>query len=316
MVYWVSAAILIIVLLLLLPLRVRPEESKGPLVAHSPEFWQLISSDAKLEKVAGGFQFTEGPVWNRKGYLLFSDIPANRIYRWTPDGKVTFFREPSGHSNGLTFDRQGRLLACEHGNRRVSRTEKDGRMVTRADAYEGKRLNSPNDIVVKSDGSIYFTDPPYGIQPKDQELPFQGVYRLSPKGKLTLLVQDFDRPNGLAFSPDEKVLYIADSSGHRHIRAFNVRPDGTLEGGRIFAELKAEAEGVPDGMKVDSRGHVYSTGPGGIWVFDPTGRLLGLIKTPEVPANCAWGDADGKTLYITAVTSVYRIRMKVAGMRP
>jgi len=260
-----------------------------------------------------GFQFTEGPLWHPDGYLLFSDIPANKIFKWTPNGTVEIFREPSGNSNGLTFDRQGRLIACEHGNRRVSRTEKDGTVVTLADRYQGKRLNSPNDVVVKSDGSIYFTDPPYGVRPEDRELDFQGVYRWAPDGTLTLLVDDFEKPNGLAFSPDEKTLYIADTD-RRHVRAFDVQPDGTLAHSRILAELKSDAPGGPDGMKVDVEGNLYVTGPGGTWVFDPTGKHLGTIVTPEGPANCAWGDADWKTLYITARTSIYRVRVKVAGM--
>lgn len=269
--------------------------------------------EGEPERVATGFQFTEGPLWHPDGYLLFSDIPANQIRKWTPGGEVTIFREPSGNSNGLTFDRQGRLIACEHGNRRVSRTEKDGTIVTLADRYQGKRLNSPNDVVVKSDGSIYFTDPPYGVRPEDRELDFQGVYRWAPDGTLTLLVDDFEKPNGLAFSPDEKTLYIADTD-RRHVRAFDVQPDGTLANGRTFAELKSDAPGGPDGMKVDVEGNLYVTGPGGTWVFDPTGKHLGTIVTPEAPANCAWGDADGKTLYLTARTSVYRVRVKVAGV--
>lgn len=287
------------------------------LVPRDPAFSRIVPDDARIEKLAGGFRFTEGPVWDRTGNrLLFSDIPANQIKQWTPDGKVTTFREPSGNSNGLTFDRQGRLIACEHGNRRVSRTEKNGKVVTLAERYGEKRLNSPNDVVVKSDGSIYFTDPPYGIRPEQQELSFQGVYRLVPGGKLTLLAQDFDRPNGLAFSPDEKVLYIADSSRRMHVRAFDVRADGTLANGRVFAELRSNEEGAPDGMKVDREGNVYCTGPGGVWVFAPNGNHLGTIKPPEVPANCAWGDADGRTLYMTARTGLYRIRLKIPGLRP
>jgi gluconolactonase len=248
--------------------------------------------------------------------LLFSDIPANRIYKWTPGkGAPAVFREPSGHSNGLTLDRSGRLLACEH-DRRVSRTEPDGRVVTLADRYRGKRLNSPNDIVVKSDGAIYFTDPPYGLvdQVEDKELDFNGVFRLEPDGTLILLDDTFERPNGLAFSPDESVLYVDDS--HRgHIRAFAVQEDGTLDAGRILAVLdRAGAEGVPDGMKVDVRGNVFCTGPGGVWVFDPDGTLLGTIEPPEVPANLAWGDDDLQTLYMTARTGLYRIRTQSGGV--
>jgi gluconolactonase len=267
----------------------------------------IIESE-EPERIATGFQFTEGPVWHPDGYLLFSDIPANSILKWTPDGNVETFRKPSGNSNGLTFDRQGLFIACEHGNRRVSRTEKDGAVVTLADRYSGKRLNSPNDVAVKSDGSIYFTDPPYGVEEDQRELDFQGVYRLAPDGTLTLLVDDFDRPNGLAFSPDEKILYV-DDTNRRHVRAFDVQPDGTLKNGRVLAELKSDKPGGPDGMKVDTKGNLYVTGPGGTWVFDSTGKHLGTIVTPEEPANCAFGGKDNKTLFITAQTSVYCVKV-------
>jgi gluconolactonase len=291
------------------------EAPVGTLVTRDPAFSRILPEGARIEKLAGGFRFTEGPVW-RDGTLLFSDIPANQIKQWAPDGKLSTFREPSGNSNGLTLDRQGRLIACEHGNRRVSRTEKDGKVVTLAERYDGKRLNSPNDAVVKSDGSIYFTDPPYGIRTEQQELSFQGVYRLTPDGKLNLLVRDFDRPNGLALSPDEKVLYIADSSARMHVRAFDVKSDGTLANGRVFAEMRTGEDGAPDGMKVDREGRLYCTGPGGVWVFAADGKHLGTIKPPEVPANCGWGEADGKTLYMTARTGLYRIRLNAAGLRP
>lgn len=268
------------------------------------------AKEYKVEKVSSGHQFTEGPVWTPQGKLLFSDIPANKIWEVGSESKV--FRDPSGNSNGLTFDLQGRLIACEHGNRRVSRTEKDGSLTTIADHYDGKRLNSPNDAAVKSDGSIYFTDPPYGISPEQQELDFQGVYRIKPDGKLDLLVRDFDRPNGLCFSPDEKLLYIADSSTNlRHIRVFNVAKDGTLTGGKVFA--KVSDKGVPDGMKVDVNGNLYVAGPGGVWIFDSTGKHIDTIRLPETPANLAWGGRDGKTLYMTAVTSVYKVRLEVGG---
>jgi gluconolactonase len=268
-----------------------------------------------VDLVASGFEFTEGPVWHPSGFLLFSDIPADTIYKWTPPAQTEVFRRPSGNANGNTLDAEGRLITAEHKHRRVSRTEKDGKIVTLADRYQGKRLNSPNDIVVKSDGSIYFTDPPYGIKKEQEELEFYGVYRLAPDGTLTLLVKDFVRPNGLAFSPDEKKLYVNDSE-KGHIRVFDVSGDGTLANGRIFAELKDSSKaGVPDGMKVDVRGNVYSTGAGGVWVFSPEGNLLGKIEVPETSANLAWGDGDGKTLYITANKSVYRIRLQVAGVR-
>jgi gluconolactonase len=266
------------------------------------------------EKLAGDFQFTEGPIWQADGSLLFSDIPANRIYRWTPDGGAQVWREPTGNSNGLTLDREGRLIACEHSGRRVSRTEADGTVVAIASRFNGGKLNSPNDVVVKSDGVVYFTDPPYGIKPEEREQPVNGVYRIFRDGTLDLLVEDFDRPNGLAFSPDESILYI-DDSPRRHVRAFDVRPDGTLANSRIIADMDHPQPGSPDGMKIDEEGHLYVTGATGVWVFEPNGELLGVVATPERPANCAWGDADRKSLYITAQTSLYRVRTKVAGAR-
>jgi gluconolactonase len=276
---------------------------------------EIRDDNAQVEKLASGFEFIEGPVWHPQGFLLFSDIPANTIYQWRPNKKSNIFRRPSGNANGNTLDREGRLLTAEHSNRRVSRTEKDGTIVTLASRYEGKRLNSPNDLVVKSDGSIYFTDPTYGIKPEQKELGFSGVYRLAPDGRLTLLVKDFVAPNGIAFSPDQKKLYVNDSE-QNHMRVFDVKPDGTLENGRIFAELKdASKQGVPDGMKVDKQGNIYSTGPGGVWVFSPAGNLLGKIEVPETAANLAWGERDSKTLYITASKSLYRIRLKIPGVR-
>lgn len=272
----------------------------------------LLPKDAKVEKVAGEFQFTEGPLWHPDGFLLFSDIPADTIYQWQPEREVKVFRRPSGMANGNTLDRQKRLITAEHSNRRISRTETDGTVITLVSKYQGKQLNSPNDLVVKSDGSIYFTDPPYGIKPEQEELGFYGVYRLDSDGELTLLVDDFIRPNGITFSPDESQLYINDSEAG-HIRVFDLRDNGTLTNGRIFAELKDPREGAPDGMKVDIEGNVYSTGPGGISVFSPDGELLELIEVPEVPANIAWGDEDYQTLYITARTGLYRIRLSIPG---
>jgi gluconolactonase len=265
------------------------------------------------ECLASGFQFTEGPIWQPDGSLLFSDIPANRIYRWTPDGGAEVWREPTGNSNGLTLDRQNRLIACEHTGRRVSRTESDGTVVALADQYEGGRLNSPNDVVVKSDDTVYFTDPPYGIQPEEREQPCNGVYRILPNGALELLIDDFDRPNGLAFSPDESILYI-DDSPRRHVRAFDVRSDGTLTNSRVFADMDHPQPGSPDGMKIDEAGNLYVTGATGVWVFESDGTHLGVIVTPERPANCVWGDDDRTSLYITARTSLYRVRVKVPGL--
>jgi len=266
-----------------------------------------------MEEVASGFRFTEGPVWHPAGYLLFSDIPASTIYLYTPGDQPKVWRSPSGNSNGLTFDRQGRLLACEHGNRRVSCTAEDGAVLALATHYRGKRLNSPNDLVVRSDGSVYFTDPPYGVRPEEKELPCNGVYRLSPGGALELLVDDFDRPNGLAFSPDEKTLYVDDTT-RRQIRAFDVSPEGALSHGRLFAQMDSDMQGGPDGMKVDMDGHIYCTGPGALWVYQPDGTLVGWVVGPQLPANLAFGGPDRKTLYITARTGLYALHTKIAGV--
>jgi len=267
------------------------------------------------EKLADGFQFTEGPVWHPEGYLLLSDIPANTIYRYDPTGKEqpSPWRQPSGHSNGLTFDRAGRLLACEHGNRRVSRTEADGTVIALATAYQGARLNSPNDIVVRSDGSIYFTDPPYGISDEERELPHNGLYQIAPTGELRLLATDFGRPNGLAFSPDESLLYV-DDSPRREIRVFAVNAQGELTSDSLFAKMETQEEGSPDGMKVDVEGNIYCAGPGGVWVYEPSGDLVGVVEGPERPANLAFGDADRRTMYITARTGLYRLRTKHPGL--
>jgi len=282
------------------------------------EFRRIVPEGSKVERLATGFHFTEGPVWNPEGeYLLFSDIPANRIMKWRLEEGVSHFRVPSGKSNGLTLDRRGRLIACEHANRRVSRTEEDGTIVTLASHYQGKKLNSPNDVVVKADGSVYFTDPPYGLDPvfgtfEERELPFYGVYRVSPQGgDLSLLIDD-SVPNGLAFSPDESMLYVADTEMN-HIRIFDVKEDGKTAKGRIFAEISGEPL-APDGLKVDSEGNVYVTGKGGIWVLNSEGRRLGIVSVPELPANLCWGDSDWKTLYITARTSLYRVRLNIAGI--
>ncbi|MEG4580343.1 SMP-30/gluconolactonase/LRE family protein [Microcoleus sp. MON1_C5] len=276
----------------------------------------IVDDSAKLEKVAGNFQFIEGPLWHPDGFLLFSDIPANIIYKLASNQQVEVFRTPSGKANGNTLDKENRLLTGEHENRRVSRTEKDGKVITLADKYEGKRLNSPNDLVVKSDGSIYFTDPSYGVTKDQEELGFYGVYRLASDGKLTLLVKDLVLPNGIAFSPDEQKLYVNNSEAG-YIAVFDVKPDGTVTNERLFADLKdASQSGVPDGLKVDVEGNVYTTGPGGVWIFSPDGKLLGKISVPETATNVAWGESDRKTLYITANTSLYRIRLKIAGVWP
>lgn len=287
----------------------------------------LIAPDAPIERVAGGLGFTEGPVW-RGNALLFSDIPNNRIVRWRrlPEGpELTTYA--TGRSNGLTLDRQSQILAAEHGGRRVARIADNGMRTVLVEQFQGKRLNSPNDIVVKSDGSIYFTDPPYAVQRSTpgmarpegwwkapipgKELTFNGVYRLTPDGALHLLVEDCALPNGLAFSPDESVLYV-DDSAHKHIRAFDLRSDGGLTNSRILLDMASNDPGVPDGMKVDLQGNVFCTGPGGVWVCRADGTLLGRIILPELPANLAWGE-DGSVLFLTARTSVYRVQTKTRG---
>jgi gluconolactonase len=301
-----------------------------PLEVRDSHLHDLVAPDAPIDRIAGGLGFTEGPVW-RGGALLFSDIPNKRIARWRslPEGpELTTYA--TGMSNGLTLDRQGRVLAAEHDGRRVTRVAADGTRTVLAERFQDKRLNSPNDIVTKSDGSIYFTDPPYAVQPSrpgtvrpagwwtqpipGKEQPCHGVYRIAPDGALRLLVDDFALPNGLAFSPDESVLYI-DDSAHKHIRAFDVKGDGTLTGGRILLDMASDDPGVPDGLKVDARGNVFCTGPGGVWVCGPDGKLLGRIVFPELPANVAWGE-DGSVLFATARTSVYRLQTKTRGALP
>ena len=284
---------------------------------HDKAIHGIVPEGATAEQIATGFGFTEGPVWCGD-YLLFSDIPNNRIVRWrqlSEGPEVTTFRTPSGNSNGLTLDKSRRLIACEHSARRVTRTEPDGSITVVAERYQGKRLNSPNDVVVRSDGSIYFTDPPYGLIQGTawKELPFNGVYRLAPDGELVLLADDFDRPNGLAFSPDESVLYVNDTV-RGHIRAFDANPDGSLSNGRVLIEMRGVEPGAPDGMKVDRAGNIYCTGPGGFWIVEPDGKSLGRIILPELPANLAWGDPDRKSLYLTARTSVYRMRLSEPGI--
>jgi gluconolactonase len=268
-----------------------------------------LVGDAPWEVVAEGLGFTEGPLWHPDGYLLFSDIPNSRIHRWR-NGSLDVYREPSGNSNGLTFDLAMQLIACEHGNRRVSRG-RGGAAEALATHFEGKRLNSPNDVIVRSDGRIFFTDPPYGITEDQRELPYNGVFSISPGGELSLLITDFDRPNGLAFSPDERTLYIADTA-RDHVRAFDVAPDGTLSNGRIFAEVREH--GRPDGMKVDRTGRLFVCAKT-VQVFAADGRPLGVIDCPQLPANCAWGE-DGSTLYITARTAVYRTAIATTGIAP
>jgi len=307
--------------------------SEGVIVKRDPGLEAIVPPNAKIEKIAGGFQFTEGPVWHPDGYLLFSDPNNNVIYRWSPLGQVSVYRTKSGYkgfdigeyhqpgSNGLTLDREGRLTINEHGNRRVTRLEKNGVLTVLADRYEGKRLNSPNDLVYRSDGTLYFTDPPFGL-PKvyddpRKELPFSGVFCLC-QGKLRLVGKDLLGPNGLAFSPDEKFLYVDNWDVKKKVvMRYEVKSDGTLSEGRVFFDMTgAPGEEALDGMKVDQSGNLYVSGPGGVWILSPQGKHLGMIQPTELPANMAWGDEDGRTLYMTARTSVYRIRLNIPGVRP
>ncbi len=259
-----------------------------------------------VEKVGDGFQFTEGPLWLPGQGLIFSDIPADTIYR----ADKTVFRKPSSKSNGLTLDPEGRLIVCEQESRRVTRTEKDGSVTVLADQYLGRKFNSPNDVCVRSDGMVFFSDPPYGLEGREAELPFSGVYAIAPDGKITLLSVYFKHPNGVALSPDEKTLYITDS-GASFIQAFDVAKDGSLSNTRLFCKDLG-----PDGLKVDGRGNVWASARDGIRVYRPDGSLAATISFPEQPANCAFGDDDSKTLYVTARHGVYKVRCAIAGLRP
>ena len=262
--------------------------------------------------ISEGFEFTEGPVWHPEGYLLFSDIPANTIYRYVPGGDPEPFLTPSGNSNGLTFDRQGQLLTCEHGGRRVSRMSRNGSMEALVHQYDGKSLNSPNDLAVHSSGSIFFTDPPYGIDPDPGEQGFNGVYRLDPDGEITLLSREMDRPNGLDLSLDESVLYV-DDSRNRHVLAFPVDDKLGVGEPSVLVDMDVEARGGPDGMKLDSEGNLYVTGPGGLWVITPDGNHLGTIEFPQLPANLCFGGTDYRTIFVTARTGLYSIQVNVPG---
>ena len=284
-------------------------------------FRDVVGDDAPVEELATGFDFTEGAMWNHVGgYLVFSDMPGNVMRKWTNERGIEVFREPSNMANGNYYDLQGRLLTCEHSTSRVTRTEHDGSITVLATHYDGKELNSPNDIVVKSDGSIYFTDPSfgrmdyYGVE-RDPELDWRGVYRLSPDGgELTLLADDFDQPNGLTFSPDESLLFINDTM-RAHIRVFDVNDDGTISNGRVWADVTGERDGLADGMKIDTGGYLYTTGPGGVQVFAPDAACLGTIYVPQGVTNFTWGDDDLRSLYVNAGTSLYRTRVKVPGRR-
>lgn len=314
----------------------------GQIERHDPAFDQLVAPDAVIELLAENqFEWSEGPVWDKAGKrLLFSDVPRNLIWEWSAAGGLKRFLQPSGYtgstpftgrepgSNGLAFDQAGALILCQHGDRRIARLARSqssgpptDRFITLADRYQGKRLNSPNDLVIKSNGEIYFTDPPYGL-PKGaedpaRELDFQGVYRLSPDGRLTLLTRELSRPNGLAFSPDERTLYVANSDPARAIvMAYPVNDDGSLGTGRIFFDATPAAQqkkpGLPDGMKVSRDGTVWATAPGGVLVYSATAKHLGTLATGVPTANLAFGD-DGSTLYITADKHLVRLKTQVSG---
>ena len=305
------------------------------IIRKDARFDKLVPADAKVEKLADGYTWVEGPVWNKKeSYLLFSNIPKNEIIKWQEGKGASQFLSPSGYSgkepftgkepgtNGLTYDAEGHLVMCQHGDRRIARLEADGKTIKGlADKFEGKRLNSPNDLVYHSNGDLYFTDPIYGL-PKNwddpgRELDFCGVYRLGKDGKLTLLTKEITRPNGIAFSPDEKKLYVACSDPEKAIwMVYDVKADGTLANGKVFFDAtpwaKEKKPGLPDGMKVDKDGNLFATGPGGLHVFAPDGTLLGTFDTGVPTANCNWGD-DGSTLYITANTALLRVKLTTKG---
>jgi len=323
----------------------------GSVESAAPGLDRLIGSDAKVEQIGTrpGFTWTEGPVWISAGYLIFAEIPSNGIYKWTPPNNVTVFMQPSGYegkqayggpepgSNGMTVDARGRLTVAGHARRSVWRLESlssgqgHGQITVLADTYEGKRFNSPNDLVYKSDGSLYFTDPPYGLRTQkdsdsEKEQKVNGVYRIAgalqqaPGAKpdptrITLLVTDLTRPNGIAFSPDEKYLYVNNSEPKKIWMRYPVKADGSLGNGELFFDATSEkAEGSPDGMKVDTAGNVWSSGPGGVWIFSPEGKHLGTIRVPEKVGNLTFGDSDNKTLYITASSHLYRVRVKQPGI--
>jgi len=271
-----------------------------------------VPDGAEVDKIASGYQFVEGPLWREPGYLIFSDINGNTIYKWSPvDGKGIFYT-PSGNSNGLAVDLQGRVLMAQHGKRQIARVEDDGTETPLATHFDSKRLNSPNDLTVKSDGSIWFTDPPYGINSSQKELGFYGIFRLSTNGELILLDNSLSRPNGIAFSPDETKLYVNDSQA-RKIYVWDIQPDLTLANKKLFATMSGS--GSADGMEMDCNGNLYSSGPGGVWIYQPDGTLLDKIAVPEQTTNVAWGDSARNTLYITSGTSIYSITLNATGVQ-
>lgn len=287
---------------------------------RDPHIREVVGDAVNVERLATGIGFGEGPVWDRAGArLIFSDMKQDHMRCWKGGAGLATYRKPSNKANGNTYDRQGRLLSCEHATSRVVRQEQNGAMTVIASHYGDRELNSPNDIVVRSDGAVYFSDPTYGRiredvgVPRPLQLGFRGFYRVAGDGAPTqLLADDFEQPNGLCFSLDEKRLFVNDTM-RGHIRVFDVQSDGAVTGGRVWAELTGEGEGRPDGMKVDSAGHLYCTGPGGVHVFDGQARCLGVIRTPERVTNIAWGDADLRSLYLTGITALYRVRVKAAG---
>ena len=321
------------------PVAIIPSEVNVEVIRTDPAIDAIVPPNPKIYKLADGFQFTEGPIWVRGGgYLIFSDPNANTMYKYKPGlndapGELSVFRQASGYSgadiaeygqpgsNGLTLDPQGRLTINEHGNHRVTRLEKDGSLTVLADSYQGKRLNSPNDLVYRSDGALFFTDPPFGL-PKffddpRKELPYSGVFSIH-QGKLQLVSTDLKGPNGIAFSPDEKYLYVTNwDEKKKIIMRYEALPDGTLKNGQLFFDMtSAPGEDALDGMKVDRKGNLYLSGPGGIWILSPEGRHLGTIIAPKNAHNLAWGDADGKTLYLCALSGLYRMRVNIEGIRP
>jgi gluconolactonase len=302
-----------------------PANVVGTIERLDPALDALVAPGAVIERVAGGFQFTEGPLWRPDHTLWFSDVPGNVVRSLTSEGMVTVLienaggvsRAPAGSfigPNGMAEAPDGSVWLAQHGDRRIVRIAPDRTLTPVVSTFEGKRFNSPNDLVFARDGALYFTDPPYGLGKQDEdpakELRFNGVYRVA-NGHVRALVRDLNRPNGLAFSPDFKVLYVNNSDAAKNlVMRYDVAADGTLRGGRVFADLTSKIDGLADGLKVDAQGNVYTTGPGGVWVFSPAGAHLGTIKPPETPANCGWGE-DGKTLYMTAVTGIYRVKTLV-----